>query len=195
MKKLTRRVGASSLAHVASWALALGLVALIAFDVAKAIRVFTSNPAALSLPEAPARATDRQSIKSPLQNYQMFGSIERAGEEADKVPVQENVPETNLTLSLLGIIAGIDGQLSGAIVTDDKGNTGYFRVGETLPGDAELIRVEPDRIFLRRNGQYEALSFEGRDEDGKKRPAIAEPVKQPDSNVKTTDTNHPAELG
>jgi general secretion pathway protein C len=33
-------------------------------------------------------------------------------------------------------------------------------VGEVLPGNAELAEVEPGRVLIRRNGQYETLTFE-----------------------------------
>jgi general secretion pathway protein C len=33
-------------------------------------------------------------------------------------------------------------------------------VGDTLPGNAELAEVENNRVLIRRNGQYESLSFE-----------------------------------
>lgn len=33
-------------------------------------------------------------------------------------------------------------------------------MGEVLPGNAELAEVEPGRVLIRRNGQYETLTFE-----------------------------------
>ena len=49
---------------------------------------------------------------------------------------------------------------SGAIVAGSNGVTEHYRVGDILPGNAELAEVEPGRVLIRRNGQYETLTFE-----------------------------------
>jgi len=49
---------------------------------------------------------------------------------------------------------------SGAIVAGSNGETEYYRVGDRLPGNAELAEVEPARILIRRGGRYESLAFE-----------------------------------
>ena len=58
---------------------------------------------------------------------------------------------------------------SGAIVTSGGNITAHYRVGEVIPGNAELVEVEPQRILIRRQGALESLTFD-EDSDG---PALA----------------------
>ncbi|MCL1488415.1 MAG: hypothetical protein MH186_11325 [Marinobacter sp.] len=58
------------------------------------------------------------------------------------------------------MLVGRQLQSSGAIVAKANGDAAYYRVGDALPGNAELMEVEPGRILIRRNGQYETLTFE-----------------------------------
>lgn len=74
--------------------------------------------------------------------------------------VKRAAPETGLRLRLEGVLVGARPEDSGAIVAQGNGDTAYYRVGERLPGNAELAEVEPDRILIRRSGQYESLSFD-----------------------------------
>jgi len=96
-----------------------------------------------------------------LFTYPMFG------EPGAGTPVAESVkrsaPETRLRLKLEGVLVGAQPEDSGAIVSGSNGDTQYYRIGDILPGDAELMEVEPGRIILRRGGEYESLNF---DEEG-----------------------------
>ena len=68
--------------------------------------------------------------------------------------------ETGLRLRLEGVLIGQRPEDSGAIVAGSNGETEYYRVGDRLPGNAELAEVEPARILIRRGGRYESLAFE-----------------------------------
>jgi general secretion pathway protein C len=74
--------------------------------------------------------------------------------------VRRSAPETRLNLSLEGVMVAQRPEDSGAIVAGSNGVTEHYRVGDTLPGNAELAEVENNRVLIRRNGQYESLSFE-----------------------------------
>lgn len=94
----------------------------------------------------------------PMAAHDMFGS------PANRAPVAETVrrsaPETRLNLSLEGVMVAQRPEDSGAIVAGSNGVTEHYRVGDTLPGNAQLAEVESSRVLIRRNGQYESLSFE-----------------------------------
>ena len=93
-----------------------------------------------------------------ISSYSLFGSLPVAQGVAEGV--KRKAPETGLQLRLAGVLVGRQPQSSGAIVAQNNGDTAYYRVGEALPGNAELMEVEPGRILIRRNGRYETLTFE-----------------------------------
>lgn len=97
----------------------------------------------------------------PMANYEFFGRAEVSGEVA--AAVKRSAPETGLRLRLEGVSVAQRPEDSGAIVAGSNGETEWYRVGDLLPGNAELAEVEVGRILIRRGGRYESLTFE---EDG-----------------------------
>lgn len=110
--------------------------------------------AAVSTGSAP---TQKQIPQISLSNLQLFGNT-----QSDDSGVQqstENLPETNLQLTLRGVLAA-DGDFSGsALIEDDRNNTDAYLVGDTLPGNATLRSVHPARIIIERSGKLENLYF------------------------------------
>ncbi|SFR42015.1 type II secretion system protein C (GspC) [Marinobacter gudaonensis] len=95
---------------------------------------------------------------SSMAVYDFFGRSESPGEVAEAV--RRSAPETRLRLRLEGVLVGQRPEDSGAIVAGSNGETAYYRVGDLLPGNAELAEVEPGRVLIRRGGRYESLTFE-----------------------------------
>ncbi|MDS1309524.1 type II secretion system protein N [Marinobacter xiaoshiensis] len=93
-----------------------------------------------------------------MAGYEFFGRAETPGEVAEAV--KRSAPETGLRLRLEGVLVGQRLEDSGAIVAGSNGETAWYRVGDMLPGNAELAEVEPGRILIRRGGRYESLTFE-----------------------------------
>ncbi|WP_100639403.1 type II secretion system protein N [Marinobacter salexigens] len=93
-----------------------------------------------------------------MAGYEFFGRPETPGEVAEAV--RRAAPETGLRLRLEGVLVGQRPEGSGAIVAGSNGETAWYRVGDLLPGNAELAEVEPGRILIRRGGRYESLTFE-----------------------------------
>ncbi|OJT00894.1 type II secretion system protein N [Marinobacter nauticus] len=96
--------------------------------------------------------------QASIAGYEFFGRPERQAGVAEVV--RRSAPETGLRLRLEGVLIGQRPEDSGAIVAGSNGETEYYRVGETLPGNAELAEVESGRILIRRGGRYESLAFE-----------------------------------
>ena len=94
----------------------------------------------------------------PMASYEFFGRSKTPGEVAEVV--KRSAPETGLRLRLEGVLVGQRPEASGAIVAGSNGETAWYRVGDLLPGNAELAEVEPGRILIRRGGRYESLTFE-----------------------------------
>lgn len=97
-----------------------------------------------------------------LGAYNLFGQLDAGEPMAESV--RRTAPETHLRMRLEGVLVAERPENSGAIVAGTDGNTAYYRVGEVIPRDVKLVEVEPHRIFIRRNGEVESLTFE--DEDG-----------------------------
>lgn len=79
------------------------------------------------------------------------------------IPNTSNAPDTNLQLKLTGVFVNTNPKLSTAIV-GDKNNAGaqskVYRINETLPGGATLVKVFDDSILLNRGTGDETLRFE-----------------------------------
>ena len=84
-------------------------------------------------------------------------------QESEPAPVVQSVPDeapaTRLDLKLRGVALAEGDQPSLAIVEGSDRKSLPYRVGDTLPGDAELLRIEADRVMLRHRGSVEALYF------------------------------------
>lgn len=93
-----------------------------------------------------------------LAKLDLFGGAQSAAGVA--AAIVEAAPETRLQLILQGVVLAEQAGQSSAIVAQSQGDTDYYHVGDLLPGQAELVGVESNRILLRRNGHIETLSFE-----------------------------------
>jgi len=92
-----------------------------------------------------------------LAKLPLFG--ETSGNETGVEMTTEDLPETNLRLTLRGVLAA-EGRFPGsALIEDAKGKTEAYLVGDELPGEAELKTVFPNRIVIARAGRLENLYF------------------------------------
>jgi len=73
------------------------------------------------------------------------------------VPVE--APPTRLDLKLRGVAVADEEALSWAIVEGSDRQSLPYRIGDALPGEAELLQIETDRVILRHDGAVEALYF------------------------------------
>jgi general secretion pathway protein C len=68
-----------------------------------------------------------------------------------------DAPDTQLRLTLRGALASDDRAGARAIIADSTGKEEQYAIGDTVPGNAELSEVYPDRVILKRSGRYETL--------------------------------------
>ncbi|WP_339803136.1 type II secretion system protein N [uncultured Marinobacter sp.] len=99
------------------------------------------------------------SIGRPLAAFEMFGRPPM-DQVAAADTVRRNAPQTSLRLRLEGVLVSEQADQSSAIVSGSGTTTAHYRVGEMLPGNAELVEVEPGRILIRRQGAFETLAFD-----------------------------------
>jgi general secretion pathway protein C len=91
-----------------------------------------------------------------------------------------SAPQTRLQLTLEGVFVSARETSSGAIVAERGKEALFYKVGDDLPGSAELVGVFADRVVLRRTGQLETLFFEDPDQPKEslqqvKQPGISSP--------------------
>ena len=139
------------------------LVGLIAYGAVTLARV-TWMIAWSDRPILTAQSPGAGGVAGSAGRLQPMAAHDIFGRSSEQAPVAEVVkrqaPETRLNLSLEGVMVAQKPENSGAIVAGSNGVTEHYRVGDTLPGNAQLAEVEPNRVLIRRNGQYESLSFE-----------------------------------
>ncbi len=141
--------------------LLVGLVVYLAWVLAQTtwLIAWDERPVAVGSPAANITGTGAAARRlQPMAAYEFFG---RPAEQAKVAEVvRRSAPETRLNLRLEGVLVAERPEDSGAIVAGSNGVTEHYRVGDVLPGNAELAEVEPGRVLIRRNGQYESLTFD-----------------------------------
>ncbi|MGO1462223.1 MAG: type II secretion system protein N [Marinobacter sp.] len=114
-------------------------------------------PAGNKQTTAQSQAKEHTSPSLPLASLAFFGTARTDGAAAAEST--EDLPETNLRLTLRGVLAA-EGDFPGsALIEDDKRNTDVFLVGDELPGNAKLRSVHANRVILDRSGKLENLYF------------------------------------
>ncbi|KPQ02403.1 type II secretion system protein N [Marinobacter sp. HL-58] len=152
--------GSQRLPRLLANVLLVGLVVYVAWILAQTtwLIAWDDRPVAIA---SSADSGEMDTASRRLQSmaaHQVFGRA--AEQERVAEVVRRSAPETRLDLRLEGVLVAERPEDSGAIVAGSNGVTEHYRVGDVLPGNAELSEVEPGRILIRRNGEYESLTFD-----------------------------------
>ncbi|UZE97431.1 type II secretion system protein N [Alkalimarinus alittae] len=102
----------------------------------------------------------RESVDSSILLTQSLFGKEESSKSDQQVMDQVEAPKTKLQLQLKGVFTSERDSESSAIVAERGQKGEYFKIGDKLPGNAELVAVYSDRVLLKRNGRLETLSFE-----------------------------------
>lgn len=106
-------------------------------------------------------------------------------DQGDVEAIIEDVPETNLNLSLVGLrMSTAGGQAGNAIIRTPDGVSKNYKVGDSIIAGVTLERILSDRVVINRDGADETLMRVGREaglaviSDGSQvaRPAAARAV-------------------
>lgn len=105
-------------------------------------------------PATPAKARSKPAgnVVDGLIAAKMFGEAAPVG--ADGKPAE--APDTRLSLTLLGILAGGEKE-SRALIAPENGEEKPFAIGDTVISGTKLEAIFPDRVILVRSGKYETL--------------------------------------
>lgn len=89
----------------------------------------------------------------PKHDYPLFG------EYIPNLKEGQEVPNTLLNLSLVGILKASNPQDSQALIKVGSQDEKLYVINDQLPGGAVLVKVLDDAILLKRNGQIEKLTL------------------------------------
>lgn len=90
-----------------------------------------------------------------IARWHLFGTKPAGGDAAR--PAVADLPETQLNLTLRGVVASDMAGESGAIIASPNGIERFYGIDDALPGGATLTEVYGDRVVLERNGRLETL--------------------------------------
>ena len=155
---------------------ALLLVILICWQLARAVWLLFPSPASESLPpvQAGQRGTPAAAQAGPdierIVGAHLFGRVD--AEAPVPLAEQEDAPDTQLSLELRGTVAASDERRALAIIAERGGAERVYFIGDAVPGGATLQAVHLDRVLLRRAGRLEALRLpRSEDSQGQRRAA------------------------
>ena len=89
-----------------------------------------------------------------LADLHLFGEAKEQEAAPDSA---QTAPETQLKLTLSGVLAANDKDSARAIIAGPDGEDKPYAVGDTLPGNAKLKQIMVDRVILQSGGRYETL--------------------------------------
>jgi general secretion pathway protein C len=107
---------------------------------------------------------------STILERNLFGSS-MAAAGPDDGDDREKTPEvvTDLPASLAGTVVAEDPRWSLSLIVDrPRSETGFYRVGDPLMGEARVVAIRSDRVYLERAGRLEVLAL---GEEAPARPA------------------------
>jgi len=115
-------------------------------------------------------ATTNNSTYNQLPNWHLFGVVQKnVPRPVVQAPVTpQEAPDTQLRLTLKGVMASPDMMDAWAIIADRMGNEDNYGVESSLPGGAILKEIYSDRIILEHNGRLETLRLPKTDTAGSK---------------------------
>ncbi|MBF0340174.1 MAG: type II secretion system protein GspC [Magnetococcales bacterium] len=140
----------------------LFLLLAIAYDAVRIFREETRGGEGPVRFENPGVVPQKGSVAVPVtggqEDWQPFGRPGVAqSRETSKESVPNEVPDTRLQLTLLGVLASGGSDRAWALVRSGNEGDRMFAVGDKVPGDARIVSVRPDRIILEKGGRFEAL--------------------------------------
>ena len=115
-----------------------------------------NEPVEVVADAAPVQANPDRQLISQMPGWHLMGEAKQSSAPV-QVSTPVTAPETKLKLILRGVLASNDPEHARAIIADPRGKELQYGLGDTLPGNAELSEVHPDRIILKRNGRFETL--------------------------------------
>lgn len=135
-----------------------------------------AQPVIAATGAVPAQPDPDRALVRQVPGWHLMGVVTVAPVEPVKVATPVDAPDTQLKLTLKGALASDNKDEARAIIADQRGQDEHYRIGDTLPGNAELSAIHPDRVILKRNGRYETLRLPTDTQPGNVFSATAAPA-------------------
>ncbi len=121
----------------------------------------SSTPVSVANPAQPARGSQGGGDIRQIQQLNLFGEVKT--DEQPRVEQVTDAPETQLNLTLTGVVASSIEQ-SGAAIIENRGTQNTYGLGEKIEGtNATLHQVFNDRVIIRNGARHETLMLDGID--------------------------------
>jgi len=91
-----------------------------------------------------------------IANKHVFGETNAEPE----AKVIKDAPKTRLDLVLRGVLAHNPMDKALALISRGNGRQDVYAIGDSLPGNAELVEIHSDRVIIEYQGRYETLPLE-----------------------------------
>lgn len=116
-----------------------------------------AQPVIAATGAVPAKPDPDRQLVGQVPGWHLMGEVTVAPVAPVQVATPVDAPDTQLKLTLKGALASDNKEEARAIIADQRGQDEHYRIGDTLPGNAELSAIHADRVILKRNGRYETL--------------------------------------
>ncbi len=135
------------------------LITLIAWQVADLTwQLIPSDSTTSQSAQTASLATGNKVEKPSMANVVVLHLLGESKSSAGKKPTGPiKAPDTHLRLTLHGVFASDNPELSLAIISENKGKDKTYRQGDSLPNGVLLHEIYADRVILSRNGKFETL--------------------------------------
>ncbi len=136
----------------------LVLVLFIAWSLARLTWSLWPMPQS-EAPAAPSAVT-LSTGKTPAGAATRLADLHVFGEAKEQEPAPDSAvtaPETQLKLTLSGVLSADDKLTARAVIAGPDGDEKPYALGETLPGNATLHQILVDRVILKSGGHFETL--------------------------------------
>ena len=154
-----QRIDLAALAGRAAAATTVLLILLVAWFGARLTWLLLTPRAELPQQAAVARTATPRAVRN-RQDSDIAERVVAAhlfGVATTKKVEAVEAPETRLNLKLRGVYATDDESKGYALIASGSGREKLYATGQSVPGNAVLKAVFPDRVILDRKGRYETL--------------------------------------
>ncbi|MEM7294881.1 MAG: type II secretion system protein GspC [Pseudomonadota bacterium] len=104
-----------------------------------------------------SRGVSAQSMAQEIANLHLFGKATSKPVVVESEPTNIDAPETQLNLTLHGVLAYDPPEQALAIISSGGKKETIYAIGDKIVGNTTLQAVHPDRVIIRRSGKDETL--------------------------------------
>jgi general secretion pathway protein C len=145
-------------------------LAALTWDLIPAPATPPALPVASSAQPAARSDRSQQVAMARISQWHLFGVAQKALPKPTAKITE--APDTRLNLKLRGVVASSEPTAARAIIADGRGMQESYAIDDTLPGNAVLREIYPDRVILEYRGRLETLRLPKEDAPSALAPAV-----------------------